>query len=189
MFMKKHTAILIAGMLTVFGSEARAGHCGSNVNRPTIKCLNNEVGFLTTRVNKTKRDLEKLRSEIPDLAKAALPKGTIVTWFSAEREAPKGWAFCDGKEGRPNLDGKWLVGTGDPDTVGKPIGGGPVILPFSGTANATTTEYKYPVSGQAGDPPHAPGMDHTHTVSGSVSISDTSILAPPSIQVRYIIKN
>lgn len=189
MLTKTHAAIFLGTLLLAgYSSEAQAGHCGSEVNRPTIRCLNNEIGYLTTKAKQTKRALEKLRKEIPDLVTAALPAGTIITWFSMEEVAPKGWALCDGKDGRPNLNGQWLVGTGDPSLVGKPISVGPVTLQFSGTANATTTDIKYPVSGDAGDPPHAPGMDHTHSVSGTVTVDDPMKLAPPSIMVRYIIK-
>lgn len=117
-----------------------------------------------------------------------LPKGVILPWFSKEQKPPAGWEFCDGSAGRPNLDGRWLTGTSDPTKVGQPIGGGPVTLEFSGNATPTPSQNKYPVSGSAGDPPHAPGMDHTHGVSGTLSINDPLKLAPPSVMIRYIIK-
>ena len=41
-----------------------------------------------------------------------LPKGTIVAYNGTT--APPGWAICDGREGRPNLKGKFIYGYAGP---------------------------------------------------------------------------
>jgi hypothetical protein len=48
---------------------------------------------------------------------AALPKGVIFPWTS-KTAPPKGWAVCDGKNGTPNLDGRFLWGTANAGSVG-----------------------------------------------------------------------
>ena len=47
-----------------------------------------------------------------DISKAfnLLPKGTILAYDKAV--APPGWALCDGKEGRPDLLGRFILGSG-----------------------------------------------------------------------------
>lgn len=81
-----------------------------------------------------------------------------------------------------------MVGTDDPEAVGKVVNRDPIQINLSGTATATGTQNKYPVSGNAGPPPHAPGMDHSHPVSVSGTFADRNMFAPPSMQIRYIIK-
>jgi hypothetical protein len=81
-----------------------------------------------------------------------------------------------------------MVGTDDPEAVGKVVHRDAVGISLSGTVHATGTPNKYPVSGHAGPPPHAPGMDHVHSVSVSGTFPDRTMFAPPSLQLRYIIK-
>jgi len=47
-------------------------------------------------------------------SEAAIPEGTILPWYSTKERPPTGWAFCDGREGRPNLNGRFLRGTDAP---------------------------------------------------------------------------
>ena len=118
----------------------------------------------------------------------AIPKGGVLPWFSQDKEPPRGWKLCDGLEGRPNFNGIWMVGTDDPKAVGQVINLNPIAISLSGSADPTATQNKYPVSSHAGDPPHAPGMDHAHAVSVSGTFPDRNVFAPPSMQIRYIIK-
>ena len=39
-----------------------------------------------------------------------LPKGSIIAWNGTT--APKGWALCDGRNGTPNLKGRFIYGYG-----------------------------------------------------------------------------
>jgi hypothetical protein len=43
-----------------------------------------------------------------------LPKGCVIAWSGALAEIPYGWALCDGSNGRPDLTGRFIVGTGKP---------------------------------------------------------------------------
>jgi microcystin-dependent protein len=39
-----------------------------------------------------------------------LPKGAIILWYGTT--VPAGWAICDGKNGTPDLQGRFVVGVG-----------------------------------------------------------------------------
>ena len=43
-----------------------------------------------------------------------LPKGCVIAWSGALADIPYGWALCDGSNGRPDLTGRFIVGTGKP---------------------------------------------------------------------------
>ena len=40
----------------------------------------------------------------------ALPKGVILAYFSEDGNIPKGWAICNGNNGTPNLENKFIRG-------------------------------------------------------------------------------
>ncbi len=168
-------------------TPSQAGHCSRGLNRDRIKCLNSEVAFLTELQKKTRIEVDNLRSEIPKIISAAFPVGTIIAWNSKDESAPKGWKFCDGQEGRPDLNGRWLVGTNDSNMVGEK--NNPPELAISGsfaTAGEASGNY-YGWGDTESDAPHATGRDHQHTGTFSGTI-DQSKISPPSVQVRYIVK-
>ena len=43
-----------------------------------------------------------------------LPKGCVIAWSGALANIPYGWGLCDGSNGRPDLTGRFIVGTGKP---------------------------------------------------------------------------
>ena len=51
---------------------------------------------------------------------ALVPDGTIIQWFqrTTDTPAPKGWAFCDGTNGTPDLRDRFIVGAGNDYTPG-----------------------------------------------------------------------
>ena len=42
----------------------------------------------------------------------SVPPGGIIIWSGASNAIPEGWALCDGKNGTPNLMGKFILGYG-----------------------------------------------------------------------------
>src|SRR6185503_1705786 len=70
------------------------------------------LGGLETKINKLDPDTAAAKTEekITDAAKRAgtIPKGTIVAWYSKIGPIPTGWGLCDGNDGRPNLNGRFL---------------------------------------------------------------------------------
>ena len=49
---------------------------------------------------------------------AALPSGLIVMWSGALSNIPAGWTLCNGANGTPNLQDKFIVGAGNTYAVG-----------------------------------------------------------------------
>lgn len=47
-----------------------------------------------------------------------LPNGIIVIWSGAIVDIPAGWQICDGTNGTPNLQNRFVVGAGDTYAVG-----------------------------------------------------------------------
>lgn len=62
-------------------------------------------------------------------------KGMILMWSGQLSEIPEGWALCDGKEGRPNLLGRFVMGVSSATT--NPGGTG-------GSNSLTLTESQLP---------------------------------------------
>lgn len=50
-----------------------------------------------------------LKTELGSLAED-LPEGTIIAWHQGNESIPQGWVLCDGKNGTPDLRGKFLRG-------------------------------------------------------------------------------
>ena len=72
-----------------------------------------------------------------------VPVGTIVMYSGAT--IPKGWALCDGKDGRPNLIDRFIVGA-------SPEGAGSYRLGATGGQNSVTlTEQQIPKHGHSID--------------------------------------
>jgi hypothetical protein len=178
------TGLTLAIFLLASSGEAQAGHCRAGWGRDRIKCLNSEVAFLTAKQKQTQRSLDALKADIPKQVLSAFPSGTIITWFSKDEKPPRGWELCDGKDGRPDLNGLWVVGTDEPSEVGKVINQDSVNIPI--TTGTASGGHNYAWGDTEPETPHATGTDHTH--SGSMTISDRSSIAPPSMKVRYIIK-
>lgn len=42
-----------------------------------------------------------------------VPKGGIIMWSGSISDIPKGWALCDGTNGTPNLQNRFVLGAGD----------------------------------------------------------------------------
>lgn len=56
------------------------------------------------------------------------PIGTIVIWSGTADNIPAGWALCDGRDGRPNLRDKFVLGAGTKHAVGTAGGSETVAL-------------------------------------------------------------
>ena len=48
---------------------------------------------------------------------AAIPRGVVFPWISSGKP-PKGWAICDGTNGTPDLQGRFLMGATAQFSVG-----------------------------------------------------------------------
>lgn len=53
---------------------------------------------------------------VSELAKG-LPSGGIIMWSGAIKNIPNGWTLCDGTDGAPNLQDRFVVGAGNSYSV------------------------------------------------------------------------
>lgn len=51
------------------------------------------------------------------LQAAVVPSGVILMWSGKDENIPNGWALCDGKEGRPDLSGRFILGKSSKDLL------------------------------------------------------------------------
>lgn len=108
-------------------------------------------------------NLQTLKSQLDAAAQHHVPTGAIMMWSGSIANIPTGWALCDGQNGTPNLQGRFIVGA----TTG--------IVNFDGLG------YNYPVgttggnnqvrltAAQSGVPAHSHTMDeagsHSHDIT------------------------
>ena len=62
---------------------------------------------------------------------AIIPSGVIVMWSGSAGNIPVGWALCDGRNGTPNLQDRFIVGAGKNYSVGTTGGQDKVALTVS----------------------------------------------------------
>jgi len=91
---------------------------------------------------------------------ATIPSGLISLWSGAIGAIPSGWLICDGTNGTPNLQDRFIVGAGSSYSVGG-TGGSKDAIVVSHTHTATSV---------VTDPGHA----HTGGVSGpTINVNNT----------------
>ena len=54
----------------------------------------------------------------PPVPTPAIPSGIIVAWSGSANNIPEGWHICDGTEGTPDLQGKFILGSSSAHAVG-----------------------------------------------------------------------
>ena len=74
-----------------------------------------------------------------------LPAGVILMWSGSIASIPSGWLLCDGTNGTPNLQDRFVVGAGSTYAVGA----------TGGSANATLVSHSHTTSSVVTDPGHA----------------------------------
>lgn len=118
---------------------------------------------------------------------SVLPAGTIIAWYTSHGPVPLGWAICDGKNGTPDLRGKFLSGVGTFEEVSDKTFGTPTHQhTFSGVTEMPR-DYPdpYHIGGNRNPPPQVTGLDHQHRFSGT---TDAAPNIPPNIHVVFIMK-
>jgi hypothetical protein len=121
---------------------------------------------------------------------AAMPRGSILGWYDPTK-FPKGWALCDGKNGTPDLNDRFPVGTTNNTVLGDKTGDASHQHTFSGK-----TDYPQNLDGAEFDRyknggPHAMQKDggqrvlHYHTYSGATQPASS---LPPATRIMFIMK-
>ena len=118
-----------------------------------------------------------------------VPVGGIIMWSGATNNIPTGWALCDGQNGTPNLQDKFIVGAGSTYAVDATGGSADATLvshthnllynhgSFGGSSGAVTP--------RSGNTPVTPGISGRVSTEGS---SATNANLPPYYALAYIIK-
>ena len=118
-----------------------------------------------------------------------VPVGGIIMWSGATNAIPSGWALCDGQNGTPNLQDKFIVGAGSTYAVDATGGSADATLvshthnllynhgSFGGSSGAVTP--------RSGNTPVTPGISGRVSTEGS---SATNANLPPYYALAYIMK-
>ena len=86
-----------------------------------------------------------------------IPVGGIIIWSGSTGSIPSGWAICNGSNGTPNLQNKFVIGAGSSYSVGATGGSAnAIVVSHSHTAN---TGY----DGSHGHGVNDPGHLHSYT--------------------------
>jgi microcystin-dependent protein len=78
------------------------------------------------------------------IAGALVPIGGIIMWSGSVATIPSSWALCNGTNGTPNLQDRFLIGAGSGYAVGA----------TGGSANATLVSHSHTATSTATDSGH-----------------------------------
>jgi microcystin-dependent protein len=122
-----------------------------------------------------------------------VPVGGIIMWSGATNAVPSGWALCDGQNGTPNLQDKFVVGAGSSYSVNDTGGAADVTL-----TTAQIPSHTHPIQirvgkdddnfsfnqGFSSDAPSSGGTYNSNSTGGGQSHENR----PPYYALAYIIK-
>jgi len=140
-----------------------------------------------------------------------VPSGVILMWSGSISNIPSGWVLCDGNNGTPNLQDRFVVGAGANYTVDSTGGSANVTLtesemPSHNHSGSTTTDgshsHTYYTGRDNGGTPGSSGSadsvdtastasagDHNHSLSINSSGGDSAHEnRPPYYALAYIMK-
>jgi hypothetical protein len=139
-----------------------------------------------------------------------IPSGLIAIWSGAIGSLPSGWYLCDGTNGTPNLQDRFIVGAGSSYSVGGTGGSkDAVIVSHTHTANSVVTDpghnhsnfysinqtlagggsslYTIPPT-QASTTSNSTTGISVSTTNASTGVSGTNANLPPYYALAYIMK-
>ena len=130
---------VVSGSITsrsnLFVDQATTLSGSLTVNTIDGACSATNYNFLVQDSNKVVKQVNA----------APIPVGGIIMWSGAVNSLPAGWKLCDGANGTPNLENKFIVAsnnsTGTPTTTvsGSAVAsGGNISHSHGGSTNATT---------------------------------------------------
>ena len=70
----------------------------------------------------TLKSISTLMAELDDAKRHHVPTGAIMMWSGAIADIPSGWALCNGQNGTPNLQARFIVGAGSSIVMDDSIG-------------------------------------------------------------------
>ena len=70
----------------------------------------------------TLKSISTLMAELDEAKQHHVPTGAIMMWSGAIADIPSGWALCNGQNGTPNLQARFIVGAGSSIVMDDSIG-------------------------------------------------------------------
>ena len=126
--------------------------------------------YLMRAVNENRRAANFLNTKIATMD--AIPKGIVAMWAGELINIPVGWKLCDGQEGRPNMLARFIRGISN-NTANPGTTGGQDAITLSETHlpshEHSIGSHTHSISA------HAHGMTHSHSISGTLSNSDSHV--------------
>lgn len=123
----------------------------------------------------------------------SIPQGVIVIWSGSADNIPDGWALCDGTNGTPDLQGRFILGSSDNHAVGSTGGEENVTLTVEQMPShshqvntAWASAYEYTIVAHGSNTASGPYFSSNNSgISGS---SQPHNNMPPYYTLCYIIK-
>jgi len=121
------------------------------------------------------------------------PSGGIIMWSGSVSNIPNGWTLCDGTDGAPDLQDRFVVGAGSQYAVGDTGGSDEVTL-----TEAEMPSHNHTIDATDSNDTGGSGSNHAKTVptsgleytynSGSVGSDQAHENRPSYYAVAYIMK-
>ena len=92
-----------------------------------------------------------------DFGTALVPLGGIIMWSGTT--IPTGWALCNGSNGTPNLQDRFIVGAGSRYAVAA----------TGGSANATLVSHSHTATSSVSDPGHLHRVPNSGSAGANIS--------------------
>lgn len=125
----------------IVAKQVTVGANGLNVQGQTVlsKDLQVELDLTTLGDINVSGSVNATGISVPGFG--LVPKGVIVMWSGTIKTIPTGWALCDGRNGTPDLRGRFVVGYDSTDTDYNTVSKlGPTHTDADGTFTGTSTQ-------------------------------------------------
>jgi microcystin-dependent protein len=146
-----------------------------------VTATHNQLNYMVGVTSPVQTQLSSLQSQIS--ATQSMPSGGIIMWSGSIASIPAGWFLCNGLNGTPNLQDRFVVGAGSAYAVGDTGGAATVALTLEQTPAHTHT-FSGNTGGQSADHNHAGWTDsqgaHTHTAFANRDSGGSSSTARPT---------
>jgi hypothetical protein len=174
-FPSRYKMTLVAGTTDTYDLEPVTGNVtaeGTKINKAYLQPIEDK--------------LQEIDSELAKMT------GVIVMWSGAKTAIPTGWALCDGNNGTPNLQDRFIVGAGNTYEVGATGGANTKSISHTHSYSGTTDANSNYIQGkpEASTGTSIAHTDHTHSYSGTTGSGGTATfdVRPPYYALCYIMK-
>ena len=150
--------ILTTGIVSLSGNLTAGGNTTLSGNATAATAAN---GTSSTQIATT--------AFVTNTVQNRIPTGVIVMWSGSIASIPTGWALCNGGNGTPDLQNRFIVGAGSTYAVAA----------TGGSANAVVIDHTHSATSVVTDPGHAhsytaPSGTDNSGVSGSSVVDSTT---------------